>query len=131
MFTFKAMSMNRFVFYLAIILLFTACSSTKNWQGNSTDESTQAEFKELNGTQQFTLRVPTNDTYLSYRFIATTGTLRASVQSVSGVVFNDTIKSLEEKRIHLVNQAGTTYRVTLEGKQASGAMDVRFASSNQ
>ncbi len=125
------MSMNRFVFYLAIILLFTACSSTKNWQGNSTDESTQAEFKELNGTQQFTLRVPTNDTYLSYRFIATTGTLRASVQSVSGVVFNDTIKSLEEKRIHLVNQAGTTYRVTLEGKQASGAMDVRFASSNQ
>lgn len=123
--------MNRFVFYLAIILLFTACSSTKNWQGNSTDESTQAEFKELNGTQQFTLRVPTNDTYLSYRFIATTGTLRASVQSVSGVVFNDTIKSLEEKRIHLVNQAGTTYRVTLEGKQASGAMDVRFASSNQ
>lgn len=125
------MSMNRFVFYLAIILLFTACSSTKNWQGNSTDESTQAEFKELNGTQQFTLRVPTNDTYLSYRFIATTGTLRASVQSASGVVFNDTIKSLEEKRIHLVNQAGTTYRVTLEGKQASGAMDVRFASSNQ
>ncbi|MDR6197142.1 hypothetical protein [Siphonobacter sp. SORGH_AS_0500] len=124
------MSMIRFVLCLTIALFLTACSSTKNWQGNSNDESTQAEFKELNGKQHFILRVPSNDTYLSYRFTTAAGALQASIKSASGFVFNDKIKSLEEKRIHVVNQKGATYKVMLEGNQASGTMDVRFVSSN-
>ncbi len=125
------MKTTRFTLYIAIILLFTACSSTKNWQGSSTPQMAQADFKELNGTQNFVLRVPTDDTYLSYRFTATGGELKASVKSASGVVFTNRIESSEEKKIHLVNQKGATYKVSLEGKQASGTMNVKFVSTNE
>ncbi|PQA55047.1 hypothetical protein [Siphonobacter curvatus] len=123
--------MKRFLVYATIALLLNSCTSTKNWQGSSTPERTQAEFKELNGTQNFTLRVPDNDTYLAYQFKETGGELEASIQSPSSVILNKKIDSLEEKRIHLVNQKGAEYKVTIKGKQASGAVDVRFVDTDK
>ncbi|WP_420154661.1 hypothetical protein [Siphonobacter sp.] len=123
--------MKRFLVYTTIALLLNSCTSTKNWQGSSTPERTQAAFKELNGTQNFTLRVPDNDTYLAYQFKETGGELEASIQSPSSVVFSKKIDSLEEKRIHLVNQKGAEYKVMIKGKQASGAVDVRFVSGDK
>lgn len=123
--------MIRFLPYIAICSLLSACSFTKNWQGTSNSQVAQAEFKELTGKQAFTLHVPSNDTYLAYRFNETDGELEASIKSASALVFSKKIDSSEASSVHLVNQKGAEYKVMLKGKHASGAFDVRFVSADK
>ncbi|AKD55550.1 hypothetical protein [Spirosoma radiotolerans] len=118
--------MTRLILYLVIGSFFSSCAYTKNWQGTSNAQVAQAEFKELTGKQVFVMHVPNNDTYLAYRFKETDGELKASIRSTSAFIVNKTIDFSEENAVHLVNQKGAEYKVTLKGKHASGAFDVRF-----
>ncbi|GAB3781395.1 hypothetical protein GCM10028818_35400 [Spirosoma horti] len=127
----KAIMMIRFIVCIGISLFFSSCSYTRNWKGTSNSQVAQAEFKDLNGKQTFTLYVPTNDTYLAYRFKETSGVLGASIKSASKHVFNQQIDSSEANSVHLVNQKGVAYTVTMKGKHASGEFDVRFVSSSK
>ncbi|MVM33735.1 hypothetical protein GO755_27100 [Spirosoma sp. HMF4905] len=121
--------MTRFIVCIGISLFLCSCSSTKNWQGTSNSQVAQAEFKELNGKQTFTLHVPDNDTYLAYQFKETDGQLEAIIKSASERIFDQKIESSEADSFHLVNQKGAEYKVTIKGKHASGAFYVRFESS--
>ena len=118
--------MNRFVAYVAVSLLFSACSYVKNWQGTTNPDLVQAKFDALQGEQRFVLHVPSNDTYLTYRFAETAGDLEAAIKSPSSVVFAKKIDATEKNNLHLVNQKGAAYTVIVKGKRASGEFDVRF-----
>ncbi len=121
--------MNRFIAYVAVSLLFSACSYVKNWQGTTNPDLVQAKFDALQGEQRFVLHVPSNDTYLVYRFNETAGHLEASIKSPSAVVFAKKIDTTEKNSLHLVNQKGAAYTVVVKGKRASGEIDVRFTPS--
>lgn len=121
--------MNRFVAYVAVSLLFSACTYVKNWQGTNNPDLVQAKFDALQGEQRFVLHVPNNDTYLTYRFAETSGDLQASIKSPSSVVFAKKINASEKNSIHVVNQKGAAYTVVVKGKRASGEFDVRFTPS--
>ncbi len=121
--------MNRFVAYVAVSLLFSACSYVKNWQGTTNPDLVQAKFDALQGEQRFVLYVPNNDTYLTYRFAETAGNLQASIKSPSSVVFAKKIDASEKNSIHVTNQKGAAYTVVVKGKRASGEIDVRFTPS--
>lgn len=127
--TSKTILMNRCVVYVAVSLLFSACSYVRNWQGTNNPQLVQAKFDVLQGKQSFVLRVPSNDTYLAYRFNETAGDLKASIKSPSAVVFAKAIDASEKNSVHLVDQKGAIYTVVLSGKRASGDMDVRFRPS--
>lgn len=121
--------MNRFVAYVAVSVLVSACSYVKNWQGTTNSDLVQAKFDVLQGEQRFVLHVPNNDTYLTYRFTETSGDLQASIKSPSSVVFAQKIDVSEKNSIHVTNQKGAAYTVVVKGKRASGEMAVRFTSS--
>ena len=123
--------MIRFVLCIAVSSFFSSCSYTNNWQCSSNSQVAQGEFKDLTGEQVFALRVPSNDTYLSYEFKETTGDLEASIKSASKRVFSKKIESSEASSVHLMNQKGTEYQVILKGNHASGSFDARFVSSGK
>ncbi|WP_020599319.1 hypothetical protein [Spirosoma panaciterrae] len=121
--------MIRYLLSICLLVSISACSFTRQWQGTSNQQQAKASFKELIGKQTFTLHVPENDTYLSYAFTETDGDLSASIKSPSATVFSKKISTSEANRLHLVNQKGAEYTVTIKGKRASGAFDVRFVST--
>ncbi|GAB3540840.1 hypothetical protein [Spirosoma fluminis] len=123
--------MNRFMPYLLVTVLFSSCSYTKNWQGSSTPQRTQADFNELTGKQVSTLHVPSNNVYLAYQFSEPNGHLEATLESSSELLFNKAIETAETGSIHLLNQKGTEYTVSLKGRRASGKFDVKFVSVSQ
>ncbi|GAB3491400.1 hypothetical protein GCM10027341_04320 [Spirosoma knui] len=123
--------MNRFIPYLLITVLFSSCSYTKNWQGTSTPQRTQADFNELTGKQVFTLHVPSNNIYLAYQFSEPSGHLEATLKSSSELLFDKPIKTAKAGSTHLLNQKGTEYAVSLKGRRASGKFDVKFVSAPQ
>lgn len=121
--------MNRSVVFACMLCVFSSCSFTKEWQGTSNSQVTKADFKELTGKQVFTLHVPDNDTYLAYEFKELSGDLEAAIKSPSEYVYYKKIDRADANTIHLVNQKGARYQVSIKGKHASGAFDVRFAST--
>jgi|GEM_PF-2352722 len=121
--------MNRFVVFASMLCMFSSCSFTREWQGTSNSQVTQANFKELTGKQVFTLHVPDNDTYLAYEFKELSGDLEATIKSPSEYVYYKKINTSDANSIHLINQKGARYEVSIKGKHASGAFDVRFAST--
>jgi hypothetical protein len=129
--TLTVLTMIRFVVCISISLWLISCTNTKNWQGNSTMQAAHATFKELNGKQTFTLNVPDNNIYLAYQFEETEGQLEVSIKSPTEQVFNKQIEYSEANSIHLVNQKGAKYKVTVKGKRAAGAFDIRFVSRNK
>ncbi|GAB4031694.1 hypothetical protein GCM10028809_28110 [Spirosoma gilvum] len=107
----------------------SSCSFTRQWQGTSNNQHAKASFKELSGKQTFSLHVPENDIYLAYQFTETDGDMTASVKSPSATLFQKKINTSEANSLHLVNQKGAEYTVTIKGKRASGAFDVRFVAT--
>ncbi|WP_338876357.1 hypothetical protein WBJ53_11985 [Spirosoma sp. SC4-14] len=120
--------MNRFVVVACMVYVFSSCSFTKEWQGTSTAHVTKADFKDMTGKQVFTLHVPNNDTYLAYAFKELSGDLEATIKSPSDYVYYKKIDRSDASTIHLVNQKGAHYEVSIKGKHASGTFDVRFTS---
>lgn len=123
-------AMKHLILCVTVVFLCNACSVTKNWQGASDTQATQADFKELNGRQVFTLQVPDNDVYLIYQFKKTSGTLEASIKSPSNVVFDRQVDAVESNSIHILNQKGVAYRILVKGRDAAGNFNVRFRSAS-
>ncbi|WP_080057460.1 hypothetical protein [Spirosoma aerolatum] len=122
--------MTRSLLSICLLVSISSCSFTRQWQGTSNAQQTKATFKELTGRQTFTLHVPENDIYLAYQFIESDGEMSASVKSPSATVFHKRIGASEANTLHLVNQKGAEYSVTIKGKRASGAFDVRFVATS-
>ncbi len=117
-------------FLFAFLLFSGACSFTKNWTGTSNPERTQAVFEELNGKQAFTLLVPANDTYLKYYFAVNSGKLAAQIKSPTETILQQELNKFAADSIHLVNQKGKAYKISLVGKEAAGEFNVTFTTGS-
>lgn len=111
---------------LLSIGIISGCSYTKTWEGSVQSDHIHVVFKELSGKQKLEIQNLKKGSYMKYDIDVTEGKLNIQLKSASSILGSKQITGKEKDSIFIGESKTDKYFIILNGKKASGSVDIGF-----